>query len=96
MLKTTAFIPENFRIITPENELQAGRFLASIHCTSCHTLNNTGLRSLPLMMKRKAFADREEAEMFLEILGDYSYMPKFAGDTDDRRALGAYLSSIGK
>jgi mono/diheme cytochrome c family protein len=96
MLKTSAFIPDSLRIVTEENKLEAGRLLASIHCSACHTLDKTGLRPLPLMVKRMAFTDEEEAGMFLEILGDYSYMPQFAGDADDNKALSAFLFSIGK
>lgn len=88
------FIPPHLAVIDSSNELQAGRLIALIECSACHTLNPTGLRPLPQMCARQTFDSPETAAEFLDIIGDFTYMPPFVGNETEEHALGAYLYSI--
>lgn len=101
ILKTAVFVPADLRVITAENRREAGRLTALIECASCHTLEETGLRPMPQMVRRLEFKPHAEAATeiaevaaFLDTLGDYPYMPPFAGTAEEKEALATYLRSI--
>lgn len=96
ILKVAPFVPSNLRDINEMNKLQAGKMIAIIECSSCHVLEESGLRSLSKMVKRLDFKDAEVAEGFLDALGGYPYMPPFYGTAAEKKALAAYLVSLNK
>lgn len=96
ILKTIPFIPEGLREVTENNLLQAGKILALIECSSCHTLQPKGLRPLSEMAKRMSLNDISAAEDFLDIIGNWQYMPPFYGTEEEAHALAAYLVSLTK
>jgi mono/diheme cytochrome c family protein len=103
ILKVAPFVPEGLREITGGNIREAGRMIALIECASCHTLDESGLRPLPQMVRRMEFKPHEEAGTevgeivgFIDSLGGYRYMPPFAGTAREKEALATYLYSISR
>jgi len=96
ILKIAPFVPSGLRDINEGNKLQAGKMIAIIECSSCHVLDENGLRSLPKMMKRLGFKDAEVVEGFLDALAGFPYMPPFHGTAAEKKALAAYLVSFNK
>lgn len=96
ILKVTPFVPASLREINEGNQTQAGRLIALLECSSCHVLNEKGLRPMPQMVKRLGFGSPQEIEEYLDSLGDYKYMPPFLGTQEEKTALAAYLHSIQK
>lgn len=94
VLKSAPFVPADLRAITDANRLQAGRLIALIECSACHTLDEKGLRPLPGRMRRLGAASPEDVEAVLDGLAAMQYMPPFAGTQDEKRALALYLSSL--
>jgi len=94
IFNSLAFIPPQYAEIDSSEELEAGRLIALIECSACHTMNATGLRPMPVMLARQGFASAEEAAEFLDILSDFSQMPPFIGNEKEEHALGTYLYSI--
>lgn len=102
ILKVSPFIPTALRSaetlpsgFDAGKLVEAGRLIALIECSACHTLNDRGLRPLPQMARRMALDDEDMAAGLLEILGEsYSYMPPHAGTESERSALAAYLVSL--
>jgi len=96
ILRVSPFVPQGLRDINETNLLQAGKMIALIECLSCHTLNESGLRPLPKMIKRVGLQEVETAQGFLDGLGEYPYMPTFAGTAMEKKALATYLVSLNK
>lgn len=103
ILKVSPFVPRALREINGTNVLQAGNMIALMECSSCHVLDETGLRPLPQMIRRIEFKPHGEAateiaeiESFLDGMGEYSYMPPFAGTAAEKKALATYLYSISR
>ncbi len=96
ILKIAPFVPAGLRDINEGNKLQAGKMIAIIECSSCHVLDEDGLRPLPRMVKRLGFKDAEVVEGFLDALGGYLHMPPFHGTAAEKKALAAYLVSLNK
>lgn len=94
LLKTAPFVPEHLRTIDERNKIEAGRLIAVIQCSACHTLDKKGLRPLPVLMKQMGASDPAVAESIIDAIGGIPYMPGFAGTMDEKKALAAYLSSI--
>lgn len=87
-VKSSPFIPDNL------NDLEKGRAIALYQCNMCHTLNRKGLRPLPSLLERLGIEDEEELASFLESLGNYPYMPPFAGNETDRLLLARFLIKL--
>ncbi|MFI5347705.1 MAG: cytochrome ubiquinol oxidase subunit I [Elusimicrobiota bacterium] len=96
ILSVAPFVPEELRTVTPANRLNAGRMVALIECSACHTLDQTGLRPLPARVRRLGAAGTDEMAAVLDALGSMPYMPPFAGTDAEKRALADYLLSISK
>jgi len=94
ILKTYPFLPGNLSTITDDNRMEAGRVIALIECSACHALNDRGVRPLPKMVARLGTEEPEELQGMLEILGDYPYMPPFAGTEEEALALATYLQGL--
>ncbi|NPA95228.1 MAG: cytochrome C [Thermodesulfobacteria bacterium] len=84
--------------IDPENSrdlLLAGNVIVHHQCGNCHALDRFGkLRPLPELLENLSPESPEDIEGLLESLGDYPYMPPFAGNDLDRKAASEYLFSI--
>lgn len=103
ILKVSPFVPESLREINEGNQIQAGRMIALIECSSCHVLDERGLRAMPQMIRRLEFKPHAEAateiqeiEGFIDAIGGYPYMPPFAGTAAEKKALATYLYSISR
>jgi cytochrome bd-type quinol oxidase subunit 1 len=96
ILRVSPFVPEGLREITDGNRLQAGRMIALIECSSCHVLDQSGLRPLPQMVKKLNLTNAEVAGNVLTALGGFPYMPPFAGTEAEKAALAAFLVSLNK
>jgi mono/diheme cytochrome c family protein len=70
--------------------------IALIECSSCHVLDQSGLRPLPQMVKKLNLTNAEVAGNVLTALGGFPYMPPFAGTEAEKAALAAFLVSLNK
>jgi hypothetical protein len=96
ILVSLPFVPNNMREISDGNSLEVGRLIARVECVSCHTLSKWGLRPMDRMVKRAGLTDAEKAATLLDGLDGYPYMPPFFGTQAEKKALAAYLVSLGK
>lgn len=96
LLNKFAFVPERLRNPDEKDFLEAGRVIALIKCSSCHVLNERGLRPLPSMIQRLGIEDPESAKDIIDALGSYPYMPPFAGTEAEKEALARFLVSLNK
>jgi hypothetical protein len=96
ILHVDPFVPAELREINDGNLLQAGKMIALIECSSCHVLDEKGLRPLPQMVKRLGLKEAGVAEGLLTALSGFPYMPPFHGTAAEKRALAAYLVSLNK
>ncbi len=96
ILTVDPFVPEDLRQINDKNILQAGKMVALIECSSCHALEESGLRPLPQMVKRLNLNEAGVAEGLLSGLEGFPYMPPFHGTAAEKRALAEYLVSLNK
>lgn len=92
LLKVSPFVPENLRIITPENKLQAGELLAKMACSNCHSLDKNG-KYRPLS---KLFPMNDKAALvsyMKDVIGTGSipYMPKIVLPDDEYDAIATWL-----
>lgn len=96
ILKTHIFIPDRLRQVTPENKIEVGQTLATILCTNCHSLTNTGVRP----MARYFGGNQNVSEIKRYLLGALAtgntlYMPQIPLKDDEAEALAAYLAQLG-
>jgi mono/diheme cytochrome c family protein len=96
ILNVAPFVPQELRTVTDGNRLQAGRMVALIECSACHTLQEKGLRPLPERIRRLGASGPEEVSAVVDGLAGMPYMPGFAGTDAEKRALAEYLFSISK
>ncbi len=96
ILSVDPFVPEDLRQINDKNILRAGKMVALIECSSCHVIDEKGLRPLPQMVKRLNLNDAGVAEGLLTGLGGFPYMPPFHGTAAEKKALAEYLVSLNK
>jgi len=96
ILNVSPFVPKDLREVTEANIMEAGRLIALIECSSCHTLSAWGLRPMRRMAQRAGLKDVQTAEDLLDGLDGYPYMPPFAGTGPEKRALATYLASLNK
>lgn len=97
LLKLAPFIPDRLRTITPENQLEAGKLLAKIACSNCHSLEK-GAKFRPLPDKFPQM-DADTIEMILTDVvaaGVRSYIPPIKLPTDETKALAAWLATQNK
>ncbi|MBN2332204.1 MAG: cytochrome ubiquinol oxidase subunit I [Deltaproteobacteria bacterium] len=94
MLADYYFIPDGWRQITAENYLKAGETITKLQCVICHTMEVDGRSSLPKLVAAMGTTAAEDLYSFLESLGDYPYMPAFAGSDVERRAASAFMATL--
>lgn len=88
MLKSAAWVPEDLREVTEDNELEAGRWLYQLECAACHSIDGP----LNDIMPKAAKYTEAGFDAFLAGMGYLGrYMPPFAGTEDERAALAAYV-----
>jgi len=84
--------------INPDNKtqlLRAGSVVVHYQCGNCHALDRFGkMRPLKRLLANLEPESPEDIEGFLDSLGDYPYMPPFAGNELDRKAASEYLFSV--
>ncbi|MGB9736385.1 MAG: cytochrome ubiquinol oxidase subunit I [bacterium] len=97
ILHYSYFVPANLRDINKQNMLQSGRIIAQIECSACHTLQTDGwLRPLPEMVKKAGLSNVDDAQAFIGFLNAFPFMPRFAGNEIEKKALALYLVSLYK
>ncbi|OGS42643.1 MAG: hypothetical protein A2506_02180, partial [Elusimicrobia bacterium RIFOXYD12_FULL_66_9] len=96
ILHFAPFVPDGLRDVTDANRLEAGRMVALIECSACHTLSKSGMRPLPQKVGALGFTDDDSLSDFIDSLGSYPYMPPFVGSDAEKKALAAYLLSLTK
>ncbi|MEN3047084.1 MAG: hypothetical protein ABDH49_08980 [Candidatus Hydrothermales bacterium] len=95
ILEIFAFTPPELRNINEDNILKAGKLLAIIQCSSCHSLEESGVRPLKHHVEKMGFDSVEAAMEFLDLMGEmYVYMPPFLGNEMEKKALATYLISL--
>ncbi|MCK5914547.1 MAG: cytochrome c, partial [Deltaproteobacteria bacterium] len=94
-LKNNYFVPPEWRQINEKNYLKSGMLLTKTNCVICHTMEVGGRSALPGLVNEMGSTEAGELADFLETMGDdYTYMPAFAGNEQERRAAAAYIASI--
>ncbi len=97
ILKTAPFVPAALRELKDgAQNMEAGKMVALIECSACHSFYEGGTRSMNRMVKRLDLKDSEAAESLLDGLDGYPHMPPFAGTETEKKALAAYLVSLNK
>lgn len=96
VLRKFSYVPAQLMKIQDKNLVDAGRLVALISCSSCHVLNDRGLRPLPRMVERLGLEDPDVVESFIDALGSYPFMPQFAGSEMEKKALAHFLVSLNK
>ncbi|MDE2292748.1 MAG: cytochrome ubiquinol oxidase subunit I [Elusimicrobia bacterium] len=95
VLQSAPFVPDGLRTVTDANRLQAGRLVALIECSACHSLSRSGVRPLGRLVSQ-AGLDADSLDGMLSALDSTPYMPAFAGTDAERRALAEYLTALSK
>ncbi|MDD3591919.1 MAG: cytochrome c [Sulfurovum sp.] len=93
LLQVNPFVPENLKVITAENKHEAGKLLARLACSNCHSLEKTGVYR-PLK-ERLTGMDKESIKAILYAIGagGMNYMPALQLPEDEYDALAEYLAS---
>jgi len=93
LLQVNPFVPENLKVITADNKLEAGKLLARMSCSNCHSLETTG-KFRPLK-ERLAGMDKEAIKAILYAAGSGAmpYMPSLQLPEHEYDALAEYLAS---
>jgi cytochrome c553 len=94
LLQVNPFIPENLKVITEENKHEAGKLLARMACSNCHSLEKTG-KYRPLK-DRLAGMDKEAIKSILYAIGagGMPYMPTLKLPENETDAIAQYLASM--
>ena len=94
LLKVNPFVPENLKVITEENKLQAGELLTKMSCSNCHSLEKTG-KFRPLK-DRLTGMDKDGVKAILYAIGEggFSYMPKLKLPEEEYDAIAEYIASL--
>lgn len=98
-LASHPFVPEKLKNVTEENKVDAGRAVAMVQCSSCHSVDTLGPR--PLVKKLNGLTNPDIIYNFISTrlsghpeMGGAPYMPQLVGTEEERRALAAYLAKI--
>ncbi|MBA2848871.1 cytochrome C [Thermosulfuriphilus ammonigenes] len=93
-LKSVYFRPQE-DLNDPQAQLALGRVIVLHQCSNCHSLKRGGLlRPIPDLLERLGLTSAEDIYGLLEALGDYPYMPPFAGTEAEKEAAAAYLATL--
>jgi len=93
LLALNPFVPKNLKVITEDNKLQAGELLAKLSCSSCHSLDKTGVYRP--MRDRLTGMDKESIKAILYAIGNggMSYMPTLKLPEAEYDAIAEYFAS---
>ncbi|KIY23780.1 MULTISPECIES: cytochrome ubiquinol oxidase subunit I [Mesobacillus] len=101
LLSVNPFVPESMKTIEADNKVDAGRTVALLQCSACHSVEPNGARSLT--KKIETLTDEKIIYDFLEArlsghpeLGGAAYMPKLVGTEEEKQALAAFLADVNK
>ncbi|MEN3045283.1 MAG: hypothetical protein ABDH37_08760 [Candidatus Hydrothermales bacterium] len=95
ILEIFPFTPSELKNINENNILEAGKLVALIECSSCHSVEKAGVRPLKYYIDKMGFDSIETAMEFLDLMGEnYIYMPPFLGNEMEKRALASFLISL--
>lgn len=95
ILEIYPFTPSELKSIDENNIVKAGKLIALLECSPCHSLEKGGVRPLKALINRMGLEDVESIMEFLDLMGEnYLYMPYFLGNEIEKRALGEYLISL--
>ncbi len=94
LLQVNPFIPENLKVITDENKLEAGKLLTRMSCSNCHSLEKTG-KYRPLKDRLKGM-DKEAIKGILYAIGagGMPYMPTLKLPEQETDAIAEYIASL--
>jgi len=94
LLQVNPFVPENLRVITEENKLEAGELLTKMSCSNCHSLEKTG-KFRPLHARLTGM-DKEGIKSILYAIGSggMSYMPTLKLPDHEYDAIAEYIASL--
>jgi cytochrome c553 len=94
LLQVNPFVPENLKVITEANKLEAGKLLTRMSCSNCHSLEKTG-KYRPLKDRLKGM-DKDAIKATLYAIGDGAipYMPKLKLPEQEYDAIAEYIVSL--
>jgi len=94
LLQVNPFVPDNLKVITEENKLEAGELLTKMSCSNCHSLENTG-KYRPLK-DRLMGMDKEGIKAILYAIGNggMPYMPTLLLPEHEYDAMAEYIASL--
>ncbi|GAB6035107.1 c-type cytochrome [Galenea microaerophila] len=92
ILKAHPFTPAALRTVTEDNKIQAGKFIAMVYCSNCHSPSDTGIRPLHRYFPEDVTQARVEKYIKGTLTtGTIAYMPKMPMKESEVKALAAYL-----
>ncbi|WP_024955719.1 c-type cytochrome [Sulfurospirillum arcachonense] len=94
LLALNPFVPKRLKVITTDNKLEAGKLLAKMACSNCHSLEKTGV--FRPMKDRLVGMDKEGIKAILYTIGDggMSYMPALKLPEAEYDAIAEYFASL--
>lgn len=94
LLQVNPFVPQNLKVITDENKLEAGKLLTRMSCSNCHSLEKTG-KYRPLKDRLKGM-DKEGIKGILHAIGSGAmpYMPTLKLPEHEYDAIAEYIASL--
>lgn len=92
ILKAHPFTPKNLRKVNDGNVIQAGKFIAMVYCSNCHSPSKTGIRPLNRYLPGNITQARMEKYVKgVLTTGTIAYMPKMPMLDSEVKALSAFL-----
>ncbi|MEW5973190.1 MAG: cytochrome c [Pseudomonadota bacterium] len=94
-LKTHAFMPEELRVVTPQNAAKVGEALAVTMCSNCHSLSETGIRPMKNYLGGNTDIPAIKTYLLAALAtGNTMYMPKIPMKDEEAEALAVYLATL--
>lgn len=94
-LKTHAFMPEELRVVTPQNAAKVGEALAVTMCANCHSLSETGIRPIKNYLGGNTDIPAIKTYLLAALTtGNTMYMPKIPMKDHEAEALAVYLATL--
>lgn len=92
ILKAHPFTPASLRTVNEGNKIQAGKFIAMVYCSNCHSPSKTGIRPLHRYIPDNITEARMEKYVKgVLTTGNIAYMPKMPMLDSEVKALSAFL-----
>jgi mono/diheme cytochrome c family protein len=94
LLQVNPFVPENLKVITEQNKLEAGKLLARMSCSNCHSLEKTG--AYRPLKDRLQGVNKDGIKGILYAMGQgaFPYMPKLQLPEHEYDAIAEYIASL--